>query len=101
MLVKVFTSDLSTKLKVTCGKEPYKNFNCLDILQTHEHICINCFTYLEKLRKAHGWNELSNKPLEPISPSKVKELEDVEGPHIDRDEGNFYRRNMGSIIMVL
>ena len=45
------------------------HFNGLDIYQTREGIRINCHTYLEILRNAHGWNGLSNKPLEPISPS--------------------------------
>lgn len=33
-VVQEFAMDISTKLKVTCGKEPSKHFNGLDILQT-------------------------------------------------------------------
>jgi hypothetical protein len=50
---------------------------------------------LDKLRKAHGWNEISNKPIEPISPSKVTELETTEGPAIDSEEGKLLQRKNG------
>jgi hypothetical protein len=58
-----------------------------NIIQTREGIQINCSTYLDKFRKAHGWNETSTKPLEPISPCKVMELENTEGPNINSEEG--------------
>jgi hypothetical protein len=94
-VVKEFATELSSKLKVTCGTEPSKHFNGLDIRQTREGIHINCFTYIEKLRKAHGWNETCNKPLEPISPSKVKELETTQGPSIDSEEGKLLQKRNG------
>jgi Reverse transcriptase (RNA-dependent DNA polymerase). len=86
-IVQEFANELSTKLKITCGKVPSKQFNGIDIIQCREGIQINCYSYLEKLHKAHGWNETSTKPLEPISPSKIKELESKKGPNIDSDEG--------------
>ena len=93
--VMEFAKELSLKLKVTCGDAPSTHFNGLDILQTREGIRINCFTYIEKLRKAHGWNEISTKPLEPISPSKVKELEDTVGPPVDSKEGKLLQQKNG------
>jgi Reverse transcriptase (RNA-dependent DNA polymerase). len=86
-VVQAFTKELSTKLKVT--------FNGLDIVQNKEGIQINCSTYLEKLRKAHGWNEVSNRPIEPISPSKVEQLESTEGSKIDSPEGQLLQKRNG------
>jgi hypothetical protein len=66
-IVQDFANDISKRLKITCGNAPSTHFNGLDILQTREGIRINCSTYIDKLRKAHGWNETSSKPLELIS----------------------------------
>jgi Reverse transcriptase (RNA-dependent DNA polymerase). len=68
-VVKAFTMDISTKLKVTWSDKPSKHFNGLDIVQTRQGIQINHSTYIKKLHDAQGWNEVSSKPLEPISPS--------------------------------
>jgi Reverse transcriptase (RNA-dependent DNA polymerase). len=94
-VVHDFAKDISTKLKVTWSDKPSKHFNGLDIVRTREGIHINCHTYIEKLRKAHGWNEISNKPLEPISPSKVKELESTVGPSVDSPEGKELQKKNG------
>jgi Reverse transcriptase (RNA-dependent DNA polymerase). len=94
-VVKAFAKDISTKLKVTCGDKPSKHFNGLDIVQTREGIQINCTTYIKKLQDAHGWNKVSTKPLEPISPSKVKELESTVDPLIDSPEGKELQKKNG------
>lgn len=95
-VVQDFAKDISTKLKVTWSNRPSKHFNGLDIIQTREGIQINCSTYIEQLRKAHGWNEVSYKPLEPISPSKVKELESTIGLSIDSPpEGKELKKKNG------
>jgi hypothetical protein len=94
-IVQQFARELSTKLKITCGKSPSTSFNGLDIIQTREGIQINCSSYIDKLKRAHGWNETSSKPLEPISPCKVKELESTEGPNIDSDEGKLLAKRNG------
>jgi Reverse transcriptase (RNA-dependent DNA polymerase). len=99
-VVKEFAMDISTKLKVTWSDKPSVHFNGLDIIQTRQGIQINCSTYIEKLLEAHGWNEVSNKPLEPISPSKVKELEPL-ALWLILLMVNYYKRKMVSIIMVL
>jgi Reverse transcriptase (RNA-dependent DNA polymerase)./Integrase core domain. len=93
--VKDFAKDISSKLKVTFGDSPSKHFNGLDIVQTREGIQINCSTYIRKLQTAHGWNEVSKKPLEPISPNKVKELESTEGPPVDSKEGKALQKLNG------
>lgn len=93
-IIKDFASEIAKRLKVTCGTKPSTQFNGLDILQTREGIKIHCEPYIRKLQKVHGWNEISNRPLEPISPSKVKVLEDTEGPHIDSPEGkSLFKQN--------
>lgn len=94
-IVQEFAKDISSKLKVTFGNSPSKHFNGLDIVQIREGIQINCSTYIRKLQTAHGWNEVSKKPLEPISPSKVKELESTEGPPIDSKEGKALQKLKG------
>jgi hypothetical protein len=94
-IVKAFAKELSQKLKVMCGDAPSTHFNGLDILQTQEGIRINCSTYIKKLCTAHGWNEVSTKPLEPISPGKVKELEEMVGPPIDSKEGKQLQQKNG------
>jgi len=95
VIVTAFAKELSNKLKVTCGDAPSIHFNGLDILQTREGIRINCSTYINKLRKAHGWNDVSTKPLEPISPCKVKELEETVGPPIESKEGKLLQQKNG------
>jgi Reverse transcriptase (RNA-dependent DNA polymerase). len=94
-IIKQFAAEIASKLKVTCGTKPSTQFNGLDILQTREGIRINCASYINKLQKAHGWNEISNKPLEPISPGKVKELENTLGPNIDSPEGKLLCKKNG------
>jgi Reverse transcriptase (RNA-dependent DNA polymerase). len=94
-IVKSFVAELATRLKVTCSSEPSEQFNGLDIVQTREGVQINCSSYLEKLRKAHGWNEVSNKPIKPISPGKVKELETTQGPSVDSPAGQLLQKKNG------
>jgi Reverse transcriptase (RNA-dependent DNA polymerase). len=53
-LVKQFAKDIATTLKITCDDHPSTHFNGPDILQTRDGIHINCSTYIDKLRKAHG-----------------------------------------------
>jgi hypothetical protein len=94
-IVKDFASEISKHLKVTVGEKASTHYNGLDILQTKEGIKISCETYIKKLQKAHGWNETSTKPLEPIDPNRVKELEANEGPPIDSPEGKSLRKTNG------
>jgi hypothetical protein len=94
-LVKDFASELSKHLKITIGNEPSTHYNGIDILQTREGIKISCTTYIQKLQKAHGWNAVSSKPLEPIDPNRVKELESTEGPNIDSPEGKLLKKRNG------
>jgi hypothetical protein len=71
---KTIAKEISKHLKVTIGDKPSTHYNGIDILQAHEGIKLYCVTYIRKLQKAHGWNEVSNKSsLEPIDPKKVKE----------------------------
>jgi hypothetical protein len=97
-VLKDFASELSKHLKITVGDKPSTHYNGIDILQAREGIKISCATYIRKLQKAHGWNEVSNKLLEPIDPKMVKELESTEGPHIDSKEGKELRKRNGLII---
>jgi hypothetical protein len=105
-IVKDFVSELSKHLKVTIGEKPSTHYNGLDILQTKEGIKISCKMYINKLKDAHGWNEVSTKPLEPIDPNKVKELESTKGPPIESPKGKAlhkkngfnYRAVMGEIV---
>ena len=53
------------------------------------HLKINCSTYLYKLCQAHGWNKISNKPIEPISLSRIKELKSTESPPVTVMVSNF------------
>lgn len=93
-VIREFAGEIAKHLKVTSSTKPSTQFNGLDILQTREGIQINCSSYIKKLQKAHGWNEISNRLIEPISPSKVKELESMEGPHIDSPEGkSLFKKN--------
>jgi hypothetical protein len=94
-VVKEFAKEISKHLKVTIGEEPSTHYNGLDILQTREGIKLYCGTYIRKLQKAHGWNEVSDKKLEPIDPNKVKELESTVGPNIDSKEGKELRKRNG------
>jgi Reverse transcriptase (RNA-dependent DNA polymerase). len=94
-IIQEFANDIGQKLKVTWGTKPSTQFNGLDIIQTREGIKISCSSYITKLQKAHGWNDISKKPLEPISPSKVKELESTEGPPLDSDEGKLLFKENG------
>jgi hypothetical protein len=94
-VLKDFASELSKHLKITVGDKPSTHYNGIDILQAREGIKISCATYIRKLQKAHGWNEVSNKLLEPIDPKMVKELESTEGPHIDSKEGKELRKRNG------
>jgi hypothetical protein len=94
-IVKEFAGEISKHLKVTIGEKPSTHYNGLDILQTREGIKLYCGTYIRKLQKAHGWNEVSDKKLEPIDPNKVKELESTEGPDIDSKEGKELRKQNG------
>jgi hypothetical protein len=86
-IVREFALEISKHLNVTIGEEPSTHYNGLDILQTREGIKISCGTYIRKLQKAHGWNEVSPRTLEPIDPNKVRELKSSEGPNIDSPEG--------------
>jgi hypothetical protein len=94
-LVKDFASEISKHLKITIGDKPSTHYNGIDLLQTREGIKISCTTYIQKLQKAHGWNAVSSKPMEPIDPNRVKELETTEGPHIDSPEGKLLRKRNG------
>jgi hypothetical protein len=96
-VVKDFASELSKHLKITVGDKPSTHYNSIDLLQTtREGIKICCATYIRKLQKAHGWNEVSSKVLEPIDPKMVKELESTECPHsIDSKEGKELRKRNG------
>jgi hypothetical protein len=95
-IVREFAEEISKHLKVTIGDKPSTHYNGLDILQAREGIKLYCGTYIRKLQKAHGWNEISNKSsLEPIDPKKVKELESTVGPDIDSKEGKELRRQNG------
>mmetsp|Transcript_17200 Transcript_17200/g.32564 ORF Transcript_17200/g.32564 Transcript_17200/m.32564 type:complete len:440 (-) Transcript_17200:408-1727(-) len=94
-LVRTFAHELSTHLNVTIGEAPSTHYNGLDILQTREGIKISCGTYIRKLQKAHGWNDVSQKLLEPIDPKCVKLLESTEGPHNDSNEGKLLRKKNG------
>jgi len=95
-IVRQFAEEISKHLKVTIGAQPSTHYNGLDILQTQEGIKLYCGTYIRKLQKAHGWNEVSHKSsLEPIDPKKVKELESTVGPDIDSKEGKELRKQNG------
>jgi hypothetical protein len=94
-IVREFALEISKHLNVTIGEEPSTHYNGLDILQTREGIKISCGTYIRKLQKAHGWNEVSPRSLEPIDPNKVRELESNEGPNIDSPEGEELRKRNG------
>jgi hypothetical protein len=94
-IVREFAEEISKHLKVTIGDKPSTHYNGLDILQAREGIKLSCGTYIRKLQKAHGWNEISSKSLEPIDPNKVKELESTVGPHIDSKEGKELRKQNG------
>jgi hypothetical protein len=75
-------------MHVKIGDGPSTHYNGLDIMQTCEGIKIHCSTYIKKLAAAHGWETTSGKPLEPIHPDAVKELELSCGPPIaDFNEG--------------
>lgn len=93
--LQAFAADLSDKLKITFGKKASTAFNGLDILQTGEGIKISCSSYISKLQQAHGWNAISTKYMEPISPHKIHELESSEGPPIDSPEGVELRQKNG------
>jgi hypothetical protein len=95
-IVRQFAEELAKHLKITIGDKPSTHYNGLDILQTRDGIKLYyCATYIPKLQKAHGWNEMSSKPLKPIDPKMVKELEFTEGPHIDSKEGKELRKRNG------
>jgi hypothetical protein len=95
-IVREFAKEISKHLKVTIGEKPSTHYNGLDILQAREGIKLSCGTYIRKLQKAHGWNEMSNKSsLEPIDPKKVKELESTVGPDINSKEGKELMKSNG------
>jgi Reverse transcriptase (RNA-dependent DNA polymerase). len=101
-IIKEFAAEIAIKLQVTCGSKPSAQFNGLDIIQTREGIQINCLSYIKKLQtKAHGWNEISNKPLKPISPCKVKELKIIRVPILILKKANYCLKRMDSTIVVL
>jgi hypothetical protein len=93
--IKLFVKEIASKIKATHGEGPSKRFYGLDILQTDQGIKISCETYIEKLHKAHGWNDIPTKSLETISPSKVHELQSTKGPDINSDEGKTLKRKNG------
>jgi hypothetical protein len=74
------------------------HYNVLGIVQIREGIKIHCKTYLMKLAKAHGWNDISRKPTEPIHPDAVKILVTTFGPAIDFAEGVTLAKQNGSNI---
>lgn len=93
--IKKFVKEIGKNLNVTYSEGPSTKFNGLNIKQTKEGIKISCESYLRKLQKAHGWNEISPKLLEPISPSKVHELQTTMGPSIDSDDGKKLKQTNG------
>jgi hypothetical protein len=62
-VVKAFAKELSQKLKVTCGDVPSSTSMVLIFYKHVKALELIVLTYIEKLRKAHGWNDVSNKPL--------------------------------------
>jgi Reverse transcriptase (RNA-dependent DNA polymerase). len=86
-VLRSFAEEIGKHLHVKIGDGPSVHYNGLDITQTREGIKIHCSTYIKKLAKAHGWESTSGKPLEPIHPDAVKELESTRGPSIDSNEG--------------
>jgi hypothetical protein len=93
--VQAFAKELSKHLKITFGTTPSEHFNGLDILQTADAIKLSCWTYIRKLKDAHGWNEKSSKFLEPIGPSMVRELESTVGPPVDSAAGKLLQKKNG------
>jgi hypothetical protein len=95
-IVRKFAEELAKHLKITIGDKSSTYYNGSDILQTREGIKLYCATYIRKLQKAHGWNEVSTrKSLEPIDPKMVKELESTVGPDIESKEGKELRKQNG------
>jgi hypothetical protein len=105
-MLRDFASAIGKQLNVTIGDGPSSHYNGLDIDQTREGIKIHCSTYLAKLASAHGWDTKSSKPMEPIHPDAVKELETSQGPPVDSPEGKAlaiaqgfnYRAIVGEIV---
>jgi len=93
--IKQFVNEIGRKINVTHSNGPSTRFNGLDIKQTDEGIKISCESYIKKLQEAHGWNDISPKLLEPISPSKVHELQSTKGPDINSPEGLALKRKNG------
>jgi hypothetical protein len=93
--IKKFIQEIESHLNVTYSDGPSTKFNGLDILQTDEGIKISCESYITKLQKAHGWNVVSYKTLEPICPSKVHELQSTMGPHIDTPDAQALKHTNG------
>jgi hypothetical protein len=94
-VLRRFAAEIGTHLNVTISDGPSSHYNGLDIDQTSEGIKIHCSTYLTKLASAHGWDVTSSKPLEPIHPDSVKELETSRGPPIDSPEGKSLALDQG------
>jgi Reverse transcriptase (RNA-dependent DNA polymerase). len=90
--IKLFVQEIASQLNVTHSDGPSTRFNGLDIEQTDQGIKISCSTYIKKLQIAHGWNDISPKLLEPISPSNVHELQSTKGPDINSEDRKVLKR---------
>ena len=101
-------SAIGGRVRFIGNKDLMTRFNGANFIQSRDYIKIHCLSFIDKILSSHGWNtpgKDDGKPIEPLHPDAVKELETISGPTVledkltlEKEAGFGYRKAIGELL---